>query len=165
MESSRLQSTASQGPHRNHSSSNLTKWPGERVITNQSRDINRALKHSSPRTMCHIEWINKDTSNLVSSCEVFFFFLILFLYFRQRGRERKKHQCVVASSTPPTGDLACNPGMCPDWKSNRWTLVHRLALYPLSHTSQGLLWDLRCKVLLSEVFQFPSLVVVSPFVG
>ena len=22
------------------------------------------------------------------------------------------------SHTPPTGDLACNPGMCPDWESN-----------------------------------------------
>ena len=36
--------------------------------------------------------------------------------FRQRGREEgregEKHQCVVASHTPPTGDLACNPGMC-----------------------------------------------------
>ena len=21
---------------------------------------------------------------------------------------------------PPTGDLACNPGMCPDWELNRW---------------------------------------------
>ena len=26
----------------------------------------------------------------------------------------------VASRTPPTGDPACNPGMCPNWESNRW---------------------------------------------
>ena len=26
---------------------------------------------------------------------------------------------MVASCTPPTGDLACNPGMCPDWES-KW---------------------------------------------
>ena len=26
--------------------------------------------------------------------------------------------CWVASRAPPTGDLACNPGMCPDWESN-----------------------------------------------
>ena len=25
----------------------------------------------------------------------------------------------VTSNTPPTGDLACNPGMCPDWESNQ----------------------------------------------
>ena len=37
---------------------------------------------------------------------------------RGEGREGEKHQCVVASHTPPTGDLTCNPGMCPDWESN-----------------------------------------------
>ena len=26
---------------------------------------------------------------------------------------------MVASHVPPTGDLACNPGMCPDWESNQ----------------------------------------------
>ena len=43
--------------------------------------------------------------------------------FRQRGREREregeKYQCVVACHRPPTGDLACNPWVCPDWESNR----------------------------------------------
>ena len=38
----------------------------------------------------------------------------IYLFFRQRGRdgerERQKHQCVVASCMPPTGDLAHNPG-------------------------------------------------------
>ena len=41
-----------------------------------------------------------------------------FFTFRQRGREgeRKgeKHQCVGASRTPPSGDLASNPTLCPD---------------------------------------------------
>ena len=50
--------------------------------------------------------------------------LYLFI-FRQRGREGEKegekHQCVVASQVPPTGDLASNPGMCPDWELNRRT--------------------------------------------
>ena len=44
--------------------------------------------------------------------------------FRQRGREGEregeKHPCVLASCTPLTGDLACNPGTCPDWELNRW---------------------------------------------
>ena len=41
--------------------------------------------------------------------------------FRQGkgGKEGEKHQCVVASHEPPTGDLACIPGMCPDWESNQ----------------------------------------------
>ena len=44
--------------------------------------------------------------------------------FRERGREgeregeKEKHQCVVAFHMPHNGDLAYNPGMCPDWESN-----------------------------------------------
>ena len=30
----------------------------------------------------------------------------------------KMHR-LLASRTPPTGDLACNPGMCPDRESNQ----------------------------------------------
>ena len=49
---------------------------------------------------------------------VLLFFLRFYLFlFRQRRREGEregeKHQCVVASHTPHTGDLACNPGTCP----------------------------------------------------
>ena len=44
--------------------------------------------------------------------------------FKERGREvereGEKHQCVVASCMSPSGDLAHNPGMCPDWESNQW---------------------------------------------
>ena len=55
--------------------------------------------------------------------------MILFI-FRERGREgeregeRKgeKHQCVVASHAPPTGDVAHNLGMSPDWESNQQPL-------------------------------------------
>ena len=53
------------------------------------------------------------------------FLKILFIYlfiFTERGREGEKkgekHQCLVASHTPLTGDLALNPGMSPDWESN-----------------------------------------------
>ena len=54
-------------------------------------------------------------------------FILLFLkfylfIFREKGREGEregeKHQCVVASHTPPTGDLAHNLGLCPDWELN-----------------------------------------------
>ena len=52
------------------------------------------------------------------------FFKIFYLFiFRERGREGKregeKHQCVVASGTPLTGDMACNPGICCDWELNQ----------------------------------------------
>ena len=36
--------------------------------------------------------------------------------------EREKHQCMAASHGTPTGDLAHNPGMCPDQESN-WQLL------------------------------------------
>ena len=55
----------------------------------------------------------------------FFFFKTLFI-FRERGREgereEEKHQCVVASYMPPTGDLVNNPGMCPDGEIEPATL-------------------------------------------
>ena len=50
-------------------------------------------------------------------------FFIYFYFQRERGREGErdgeKHQCVVASHSHPAGDLASNPGMCPDWESNQ----------------------------------------------
>ena len=59
------------------------------------------------------------TDNYVVNLTWYTFFFLLnkeFIYlFLERGREGEregeKHQCVVASHVPPTGDLACNPGM------------------------------------------------------
>ena len=53
----------------------------------------------------------------------------------KRGIETPMCGCL---SHAPTGDLAHNPGICPDWKSN-WRPFgsHRLVQNPLSHTSQG----------------------------
>ena len=54
-----------------------------------------------------------------------FFFFKDFIYLlldregKEGEREGEKHQCAVASHTPPTGDLAHNPGMCPVWESNQ----------------------------------------------
>ena len=46
-------------------------------------------------------------------------FIYLFLQRGRKGeREGEKHPCVVASQVPPTGELARNPGMCPDWGLN-----------------------------------------------
>ena len=52
------------------------------------------------------------------SAEVLFCFkFYLFLEKGREGeREGEKHRCVIASHVAPTGDLACNPGMCPDWE-------------------------------------------------
>ena len=52
------------------------------------------------------------------------FFKSFYLFiFRERGREGEKEgeklRCVVVSYASPTGDLACNSGMCPDWELNQ----------------------------------------------
>ena len=68
------------------------------------------------------------------------FMKILFIYFQTEGkgkRKREKHPCVVAFHRRLTGDLAHNPGMCPDWESNHEALVCRPVLNPLSYSSQG----------------------------
>ena len=62
-------------------------------------------------------------------------FIYLFLE-RGKGREKEKHQCVVASHTPPSGDLACNPGMCPDWESNLLPFASQYGAQSTNHTSQ-----------------------------
>ena len=51
---------------------------------------------------------------------IYLFFKDFIYLFLDRKKEGEKHQCVVASHAPPMGDLACNPGMCPDWESNWW---------------------------------------------
>ena len=38
---------------------------------------------------------------------------------REEERGREKHQCVAASCVPPTGDLASNLGIFPDWELNQ----------------------------------------------
>ena len=61
---------------------------------------------------------------------VFCFFKEDFIYSfleRRQGREKERERNIdgwekhplVASHMPPTRDMACNPGMCPDWESNQ----------------------------------------------
>ena len=65
-----------------------------------------------------------------SSVSLFYLFLRLYLFiFRERGREGNINVWL------PTGDLAHNPGTCPAQTTG--PLIRRLALNPLSHTSQG----------------------------
>ena len=74
-------------------------------------------------------------------------FIHLFLE-RGEGREKEgeKHQGVVASCAPPTGDLARNPGMCPDWELN-WQPFSSQASAQSTEPHQGSHW----RVLSGEV--------------
>ena len=46
-------------------------------------------------------------------------YLKIFIYLFLEG-QGGKHQSVTALPMPPTGDLAQNPGLFPDWESNWW---------------------------------------------
>ena len=52
-----------------------------------------------------------------------YFFKDFIYLFLERGKEGERegeiYQCVVASHVPPTGALAHNSGMCPDWELNQ----------------------------------------------
>ena len=47
------------------------------------------------------------------------------------------YQCVVFFHTPPTGHLAHNPGLCPDWESNQQPCSSQASVQSTEHTSQG----------------------------
>ena len=99
------------------------------------------------KLLCHLDqtlcYVPNNTTFLTRTSGLFLsFFKKFYLFiFRERGREGEgegeKHQCVVVSHVPPTGDLAHHPRMCLDWELNHNPLVHRPALNPLSHNSQG----------------------------
>ena len=83
----------------------------------------------------------KYTSSLVTKTNFFIIFHLNFcllhwgLFFKdfiylflERGKEGEKHQCVVTSQTPSYGDLACNPGICPDLESNQQLFVSQAGI-------------------------------------
>ena len=67
-------------------------------------------------------FLKNSLEKIRSSFFLFKDYLCIYL-FLERGegkeKEEQKYQCVVASRIPPTGDLAHNPGMNPDWESNQ----------------------------------------------
>ena len=87
---------------------------------------------------------------------IIFLRFILFI-FRERGREGEregeKHQS-IASCTPRTEDLACNPGVCPDWNCIGNLLVCGLMPKPLSHTSQSMTGYFVLCTLLRKIYLF-----------
>ena len=73
------------------------------------------------------------------------FFKRFYLFiFRKRGgageREGERHQCVLASCAPPTGDLARNPDMCPDWESSQRSFGLQAGAQSTKPYKQGLLF-------------------------
>ena len=86
--------------------------------SNPNSDTRLLVEGRKQRLLWRKPWRNEgDIAKII-------FKIFYLLIFREKGREgereEEKHQCVVASHVPPTGDLACNPGMCSDWESNQW---------------------------------------------
>ena len=79
----------------------LETWPATRAYT---------LTGIEPATL----WF-ADTS------QGFFyvFFLTILFIFRVGGEGERRETIRGCLLLAHTGDLACNPGMCPDWESNR----------------------------------------------
>ena len=68
---------------------------------------------------------------------------ILFIYFfREKEIEWERKRNINVWEKHSLGDPAHNPGMCPDWESNRWPLSSQGSLNPLSHTPARAEWVL-----------------------
>ena len=88
-------------------------------------------------------------------CFLFCFWKTLLIFREEKGgRKGEKHQCVVASCTHPLlGTWLTTQACALTGNGTHNTLIHRLALNSLSHTSQGL-----------KVF-FSSMSVILPVKG
>ena len=65
-------------------------------------------------------------------------FIYLFYREGETEREGEKHQCVVDSCVPPTGDLISNAGMYPDWELNWRPFVLQAGAQPTEPQQVGL---------------------------
>ncbi|KAF6125340.1 hypothetical protein HJG60_009839 [Phyllostomus discolor] len=65
---------------------------------------------------CHVPVVSFYLEHF-HTCLLLFF--KVFYLFISTEREREGNISVWLTVTPPTGDLAHNPGICPDWESNR----------------------------------------------
>ena len=114
--------------------------------------VTRKHQQTSPEE-CSIKWYkNVKAMKVRVRCDdemwrvvCFLFFNILFI-FKERGgegeRQGENHQCVLVSHTPPTGDPACNPGMCSHWELNWRPLGLHASTQSTEPHQPG--WNVRC---------------------
>ena len=93
------------------------------LLGNTPFPIRRLLSNGPIKYPPHYHHFLNSSPEWHSAVCVCLFFLRFYLFvFRERiregEREGEKRQCVVASRVPPTGDLAHNPGLCPDQELN-----------------------------------------------
>ena len=76
------------------------------------------IKYSAGHTRDIVVYYHYRVLCAIHSYMCYTFFVVVYFIFRERGREGERGWEMVASYIPPAGDLACNPGMCPDQESN-----------------------------------------------
>ena len=87
----------------------------------------------------------------------YLFFKRLFIYlFLERGEEREKERKGNINMwsplmCPSNGDLAHNPGMCPDWESNRWPFASQSGAQSTEPHQPGLSGSFLCLWIEAEV--------------
>ena len=98
-----------------------------------------------------------------------FFFNFIYLLLRERGRKGEKHQCMrdtlIASCTPPAGDQACNPGMCPDCEPNQQLFNSKAGTQStephlpgrISHFLNPYMKNYKMVSIATVIFNFPSI--------
>ena len=80
----------------------------------QAEGLDPAPGHGRTRQDLKLERVT-----VKSAFFIFEDFIYLFLE-RGEGEKGRETSVCVSSHVPPTGDLACNPGVCPDRESNQW---------------------------------------------
>ena len=125
------------------------KLPKKGQFSHPNGKRKKAYDKISNRIICIEFSMILIISNSSISCQYIYFFKryffhfflkILFIYFYRKGtgqREGEKYPCVVASHTPPAGTWPTTQACFLTGNQTGDPLVHRPALSPLSHTSQG----------------------------
>ena len=101
------------------------------------------------------------TCLVVTEMKFWVFFKILFIDFQREGKGGRKRgrgtsMCetsITYLSGPSTGDLAVNPGMCPDQESNQWPFdLQASAQSPEPHQQGHLLFLMSNKILFRKTW-------------
>ena len=85
-------------------------------------------------------FVTFSTIMLSRFIHILFYFIFKFIFRERRrkgDRKGEKHQCAVASWASPTGTWPTSQACALTGNQTGDPLVHRPALSPLSHTSQG----------------------------
>ena len=103
----------------------LLECPKSGTLTPPNADENQEqqeLAYIAGGNVIWYSYLGRQFGSILHDKTYSFLKKILFI-FKEKGREGEregeKHQCVVTSFEPYPGDLACNPGMCPDWELNQ----------------------------------------------